>query len=234
MRKRNLLLISSTSLLFAFASLAADHLDSPAATSDPTADIADVFAWTNEQADKLNLVMTVNPFASESSQFGSAVQYVFHVNSAASYGAEQTETLVICQFYEVNGFECWAGDEYLSGNPSDRAGITSQSGGLRAYAGLTDDPFFFEFRGFSATVAAVTAAAPSLNFDEAGCPQLDGATASTLVQQLQSGPDGEAASDTFAGSNVLTLAIEIDSNLVNAGGPIVGVWASTHRNPTNQ
>ena len=38
---------------------AADHLDGPAVTADPSTDITDVFAWMNGDASKLYLVLNV-------------------------------------------------------------------------------------------------------------------------------------------------------------------------------
>ena len=66
-------------------------------------------------------------------------------------------------------------------------------------------------------------------FDAAGCPLLDAETAGSLVAQLQSTPGSDEASDTLAGANVLALVVQVDTDLVNAGGPLLGVWASTHR-----
>lgn len=72
-------------------------------------------------------------------------------------------------------------------------------------------------------------AASGLTFDEAGCPALDAATSNALVTQLQTDVGGGAATDFFAGMNVLTIAIEIRKSLVTPGGPILGIWGSTHR-----
>lgn len=207
---------------------AADHIDSPAASAEPTADLTDLFAWTSPDATKLNLVLGVTPFAGDDAQFSDATQYAFHVNSSMGYGEAQTETVVLCQFYDVNAIECWAGDQYLAGDPRDPAGLVSEGGKLRVFADLRNDPFFFEFTGFTNTIAAVIDAAPSLTFDDQGCPALDQATADALVGTLQSGPAGAPASDTFAGSNVLALVVQVDKDVVTPGGPLVGVWASTH------
>ena len=55
-----------------------------------------------------------------------------------------------------------------------------------------------------------------------------GVRSDALVGQLQHGMDGAGASNTFAGSSVLSLVVEVDKALVTGGGPIVGVWGSTH------
>lgn len=230
--KSRILLAGAASVAIAsatWASFAADHIDSPKAVDEPSADINDLYAWMNDDATKLNLVLDVMPFAEEGAQFSDATQYVFHVNSSEGYGMAQTETQILCQFYAAGMIECWAGDEYVTGDPSATAGITSESGMLRVFAGLRNDPFFFELDGFRETVKAVVAAAPDLTFDDDGCPDVDDATSATLVGQLMSGVDGAAASDTFAGANVLSIVVQIDKTLVTGGGPMLGVWASTHR-----
>lgn len=211
-----------------FVSHAADHIDAPGAAAEPTADITDVFAWMSADAKKLNLIMNVHHMAGKKAEFSDAVQYVMHVNSSAAFGDEQTETQVICQFYAKDALECWAGGEYVTGDPSDPKGIKSASGKLRVFAGRRDDPFFFELVGFKETVKMTVAAAGGLTFDAEGCPALDTPTSTALVAQLQHGKSGAAASNTFAGSSVLSIAVELDKGVVDEGGPVLGVWASTH------
>jgi len=234
MNKNSALVPAFLGLAAALASApaeAADHLDSPGAQVDTTADITDVFGWMNADTSKLNLIMNVAPMASGAA-FGTAVQYVFHVNSGtglAALGAAQTETLIICQFYASDGIECWANGDYLVGDPSNTAGVVSTGGGMRVFAGLRNDPFFMEFAGFGETVSAVLAAAPGLTPDANGCYPLDMGTSNTLVGLLQGSANGSGmAVDTFAGTNVLSLVIELDKTMVNGGGDILGVWASTH------
>lgn len=210
--------------------LAADHIDSPAATGDPAADLTDLFAWMSEDAQSLNLIAAVNPFVGDTGTFSDAVQYAFHVNSSEGYGMPQSETLVLCQFYDIDRIECWVGDDdYVVGDPSASAGVTSASGDVRVFAGMRDDPFYFESTGFNATVSTVVSVAGDLDFDNQGCPVVDEATSGVLVGQLQSGAEGAAASNSFAGANVLALVIQIDASLLTSGGPVLGVWASTHR-----
>jgi hypothetical protein len=230
-RRRLAALGASTLLSAALTSgtaSAADHTDSPAATAEPSADITDVYTWMTPDAEHVNLVMNVAPFSAADASFSDAITYVFHVNSAMGYGMEATETTVACQFYDTDAIECWVGDNYLTGDPSDPAGITSEDGSIRVFAGPRDDPFFFELTGFTNAVAAVVAAAPALGADDAGCPNVDAETSGVLVGLLQSGTDGAAASDTLAGANVLSLVVQVDKSALTAGGPLLGVWGSTH------
>jgi hypothetical protein len=210
------------------AALAADHGDSPTArtNSEPTADITDLYAWMTADASKLNLVVGVYTDAPDDAVFSDAVIYQFAVSSSDTFGADQESTLITCKFIDGTNIECWAGNDYVVGDPSVPEGIAS--GGLRVFAGLRDDPFFLEYVGFSNAIALANEAAPDLEFDGDGCPILDAATSQALVTRLTSGNDGARASNTFAGQNVLALVVQVDKSIVDGAGPILGVSASTY------
>jgi len=209
---------------------AADHLDTSAAATEPTADITDLYAWMDSAGEMLNLVLAVNANAGNSAVFSDAVTYVFHVDSTTGFGQPQTYENIVCRFADAANVECWAGGEYAAGDATDINGLSSNNGGFRVFAGLRDDPFFLEYAGFTAAVGAAVGAvgAGEVEFDGASCPLLTDEQQGALVGQLQSGPQGAPVSNTFAGQNVLALVVQIDKNLVNAGGPMLGVWASTH------
>jgi len=214
----------------AAGALAADHIDAPATTADPAADITDLYAFMSADGKDVELALDVSPFATTASKFSDAVTYAIHVNSSAGYGKTQTETLVICQFDTAQTIQCWVGDEeYVSGDASKTTGIMSASGKVKVFAGLRNDPFFFELDGFKKAVSTVDGAEGSLQFDATGCPKLDMATSNVLVGQLSHEPDGSAPKDTFAGKNVLAIVLEIDRSVLTAGGSTLGVWASTHQ-----
>ena len=215
---------------------AADHRDAPGVTADPASDINDVYAWTTMDAGKLNLVMTVSPFADGMSAFSDAVQYVFHLNSSAAYGMPATEATIVCEFAANQAISCWAGSgdaaAYITGDASDVAGIADADGKIKVFAGLRNDPFFFNLNGFKHAVETVVSVAGGLTFDPNGCPAVDSGTSAVLVGMLQHDTDGmTAATDTFKGAETLAIVVQVDKALVTAGGPIVGVWASTHSKP---
>jgi uncharacterized protein DUF4331 len=216
------------------AAFAADHLDSPtaASTREPTADITDVYAWMTSDATKLNLVAAVNADAGPNATFSDAVVYQFAVSSSPSYGTPQESTLIPCKFLDGTNVECWAGDDYVVGDPTNPEGIVSDNGGLRVFAGLRDDPFFLEYNGFSNAVNAANAAvaAGAVQFEEAkkGCPTLTTEQRGALLGALQSGNDGADPTNTFAGQNVLALVIQVDRSIVDGNGPVLGVSFSTY------
>ncbi len=210
---------------------AADHADGPRASADPSADITDVFSWMSPDAQRIFLVMDLVRNAGPGSRFSDSVQYVFHTASRPAFGATAAAAVdVICQFDRSQRVSCWIGDEaFVRGDASSTEGLTTADGRVRVFAGLRDDPFFFNLSGFRETARTVTAATSSLTFDPAGCPALDAATSAALVTQLRSAPGGGPAVDDFARFNVLALVLDVDKALLTTGGPIVSVWASTNR-----
>ena len=222
--------ITAAVLLFTVTAGAADHRDGAAVLSDPSTDINDVFAWTSTDGTKLNLGMTVFPAATAAARFSDVAQYVFHTTSSPGYGMPSTASEdIICTFDTAQKISCWGGGEYVTGDASSTSGIASASGKLRVFAGLRDDPFFFNLDGFKATAKAVHDAAGSLTFDPAGCPALDAATSNALVTQLKSKPGGGAPTDFFTGLNGMAIVVQIDRALVTRGGSTVGVYASTRK-----
>lgn len=216
--------------------IGADHRDSTllGMPANAAADLNDIYAWMSSDAQDLNLALTVQPFAAAGATFSPDVQYVFHVTSQASYGATAVEeTLVICELASPTSAECWVGDEvYLAGDPSAEAGLSDAESRVRVFAGQRNDPFFFNLDGFVATVGIVKGAAGGLTFDAANCPDLPADTSAALRTQLQNDDPADAeVDDEFAGANVAALVVTLDKTLVNRGGPILGVWASTHDKP---
>ncbi|MDQ3031218.1 MAG: DUF4331 domain-containing protein [Myxococcota bacterium] len=221
--------------------LAADHLDFTGAEGDPTADITDLYAWTSDDASTVRLVLGVAPFATAATELSTATQYVFHITNGPAFGATTgtEERRIVCQPYDDMAIECWVLAEdgtvldYVSGEATAAAGVTSDSGDVRLFAGARNDPFFFNLDGFNTTRSTVLAAAPSLTFDPAGCPAVDAATSAVLVEQLQSDADGTTAIDDFAGANILAIVLEIDKSLLTrTGNEVLAIWASTHRSPS--
>jgi len=228
-------------LLVAHSTQAADHLDSPSTIANPMADITDVFAWNTTDAMKVNLVMAISPGDPGTRMFGPSVQYVFHVSSTAGVtDTNRTETKVICTFASDTSVQCWVGDkDYVTGDPSGAAGVTSADGKLKVWAGRRADPFFFNLNGFKDTVTTVLQAAQSPTFttDGAGCPTIDAATGAALRAKLTEGAQGAnthapcsgSSANCFQDLNVLAIVVQVDKSLLNEGSnKVLAVWGSTH------
>ena len=233
------------SLAATFASpgaMAADHADGPLATLDKTADITDLFAWVSPDGKTTYLVLDIAKDAKVNDKFSNAVKYVFHTQSMPAYGAPSAmikSRNIICTFDSgvLPKISCWVGiEDFVTGDASVTGGITSKSGKVKVFAGLRDDPFFFNLAGFQATADLVKAAAhppaggATLTFDKDGCPTGLGSTAQSLVAMLGSNPaDGGNAVDSFATFNVLAIVMAVDTSLLTSGGPILSVWVSTNK-----
>jgi len=226
--------ILTAGLLVHRAARSADHLDSPAVVTDPAVDIADVYTWM----DSGNFVaaMTLYPAAGTGTLFSNTAQYVIHTTSGATYGATSNKYDIVCTFTGTTApqtVQCWAGapgtaNEYVTGDPSGSAGISSSDGKFKVFAAMRADPFHFNLAGFRNAVATVQGAEGSLTFNDAGCPLLTPGTAAALRGQLATQVDGGPAQDFFATLNALAIVVSINKTLVTAGGPIVSVWGATY------
>lgn len=186
--------IALGSLLLSLTALAADHRDSPIATNDPAADINDVYTFVNpNDARELIVAVTAVPLATARSQFSDVVDYRIHLDNGSG------EQLITCTFPGSTRINC-VGPGALSASGSVGAHIRG-NGGLRVYAGLRDDPFFFDLDAFNATRAAVAPRFrnPGVNF--------------------------------FKDAGTLAIVLGIPNSAINGGGQrnVVKVYASTKR-----
>lgn len=214
--------MSAASLALAF-----DHSDSPAVASDPTADIADVYSWMD--GERLVLVMNVFPGAGAEAKFSDQVQYWFHTASGTKLGDGVSTADAVCIFDGAQTAQCWAGDEYAAGDAGQTKGLKSDSGKLRVFAGLRDDPFFFNLEGFNDSIKFITEFLGMQNPDAAGCPTVDQATSGIAITKLNKNGMNGPGQNSFAGQNVLSIVMSLDKSIVNAGGPIVSVWGATRK-----
>jgi hypothetical protein len=212
----------------------------PALADDAMSQIGDVYAWL-ETSQILNLVMDVSPGDDGSHSFGPGVTYVFHLTSKAAIGAPGTpdvETRVICQLAASTSIQCWVTDPsspastppykaYLSGDPSQPAGVQTADRRLRVFAGRRSDPQFFNATGFAAAVTHYKALAVGKQADAAGCPiWLSGAQADSFLTDFATG------GDSFATANVMALVVQIDTALIAApANRVIAVWGATHAAP---
>src|SRR5688572_20186934 len=213
--------------LFPAAALAADHGDSPSLAGDPASDIADLFAWTSADGARVNLVMTFPAAA-----FSDQTQYVFHIGSGPSLGVTTEDYSVLCRFDAAQMIECWAGeqDDYLTGDADVPAGLAGMNDRFTVFAGLRNDPFFFNINGFIEVLNMAKAGVDSgaITLDVALCPELDGPTSAALVTQLRTEPGGGAPTDDFGNLGVAAIVVSIDLDLVTAGGNVLAVWGATY------
>ena len=150
--------------LFAVFGLAqaADHRDGPLATGDPTADINDVYPFINpNNPNELIVAITVLPVATPATRFSDAVEYRLHLDNGAAGGT----TTITCTFpNDATRVLCRnVGDTLYAEGPLE---TIIDRDDLRVYAGLRDDPFFFDLDAFNRTRAMVSPqfTNPGVNF----------------------------------------------------------------------
>ena len=171
--------------------------------------------------------MVVFPAANSHSRFSDAIDYVFHTQSRAACGKPPGASLdIVCRFDRGDEFVCRAGHHRHRGEVGRIHHAPHAK--MHVFAGLRDDPFFFNLDGFKHAAATVRSVKGALTYDAAGCPALDAATSALLVDMLKTDPNGKSPVDHFANLNVLALVISIDKALVTRGGPLLSVWGATH------
>jgi hypothetical protein len=183
---------------------AADHLEAPLVQQDGRTDINDVYAFRSPtNPDNTVLVMTVNPVAGVQSPttFRPLVAYDFVIDDD---GDAKRDLRYTVRFKEpdANGVQRYRVAQAVGGKSVEVAkGDTGQEiavqGGGTVWAGLSDDPFFFDLQAFRDQVKG---AGGSRTFCDA------------------------TPTDFFAGLNVTTIALEVPSSAL---GDTIGVWGQT-------
>jgi hypothetical protein len=227
--------------------MSADHRDAPATTADAASDINDVYTFND--GGNVVVAMTVSPLAAAGAKFSDKTQYVFHTSSGA-FGATTSNVDVICTFTTDQKISCWVGtDDYVTGDASATAGISSTSGKTKVFAGMRADPFFFNLCGFRDAVGLVDSVEGTLTFDAAGCPAVGSAATALQTKLAEAGPVASdpgsstdvvtayckgatrTGPDDFAGFNTLAIVVSVDKSLVTKGGKLMSVWGATYAAP---
>ncbi len=220
MKKRTLLLTAIAAIVLSVGGylIAADHIDSPAVTNQPS-DITDLYVFRGENPD--NLVFVVNtqgllsPAATANAKFDEGTMIELNIDN----NGDAVEDLVIqciakngmMKVYgpfkpEVTGTTSYLGINHFTAQveitPYGQPPIISEQKGVKVFAGPRDDPFFFDLIRFR---------------------QIIGGTATSF---------NNPGTDTFAGTNVLGIVVEIPKSMLGSNGTI-NVWAETKKKTNN-
>jgi hypothetical protein len=160
----------------AFPAGAADHLDAPAVKTDGSIDINDVYIFHpgpagSQDLDRTTLVMTVNPGAGAISgtDFNPKARYKFLIDQN---GDAKPDIILRTQFGQPgsNGQQRLV-VRWIEGDDEETIaqGWTEEvieDDDVRVFAGLRDDPFFFDLANFNngATFCGVEGGLPVSNF----------------------------------------------------------------------
>lgn len=193
---------------------AADHIDSPAVTNQTT-DITDVYAFQAQDANNLVLVANTQgllaPSATAAAKFDENTLIEFNIDN----NGDNVEDLVIQGIAKNGKMYIWGPvkpamtgtQSVIKGNPTASVDITSYGsdakigtgGGLKVFAGPRDDPFFFDLSQFKHILAG-----DATSFNNPG-------------------------SDTFAGTNVLSLVVELPKSMLGSSNGKISVWLETKK-----
>ena len=211
------------------AVMSADHAESPGADADPAADLADVFIFPSpESTGKTVASITFGGRSAPRSRIDGAlycddkVLYTLHIDRADAAGNFDNiaDVEVQARFGRDADNNCGLQLENVPGAGGTFSGgadkVFTSSTGMKGFAGLRNDPFFFDAEGYAALVASFSGAGQS--GDVVGAFRLGG---------------GLARRDSFAFRNVSAIVFEMSNDAlapaVAGVRPKVRVWATTGR-----
>lgn len=209
---------------------AADHAEAPLVESDAASDIADVYAFLDPNDNsKVILAFDVHGFIVPGENgnlggFDSNVRYQFNIentgdadpdkfitvnfNEQASRGKSQRATVQLVTKGSTNKLGFYAPTTVSSATAATSpkpAVKTDAATGISFFAGVVDDPFFFDIPGFNRFAASVLGGTPDISLLSRG-------------------------RDTFAGYNSQMIALSVPASLLKgAAGSVIGVSATTLR-----
>ena len=224
-----LMLIAACALAVSAAVMSADHAESPGADADPAADLADIFIFPSpESATKTVAAITFGGRPAPRSRIDGSfycdpnILYTLHIDRADAAGTFDNipDIEVLARFGIDQLGACGLQLENVPGAGGTFSGKTesvfTSPGGMKAFAGLRNDPFFFDAEGFAALVASFAGAGQS--GDVIGAFRLGG---------------GLPRRDSFAFRNVSAVVFEMSNDVLApaVGGvrPRIRVWATTGR-----
>lgn len=224
---------------------ASDHLDAPLVKTDGRIDITDLYAFANN-GHKTSLILNVNPLMSPGqtkiAKFRQEALYEFKIDTNGDAKADIAYRVKFSnlkryadgatyQTYVVKratgsaaNHTAWTGTTVAIGRTTAYGhGMFTAPliGGGKAFAGPRDDPFYFDLVGFKHLKSRLLAGSTTVGAPgDASCTgSLD--TASEHLLSCFSG------TDTFAGTNISSIAIQVPNSKIGGTGHAIGVWGTT-------
>ncbi|MEE9374324.1 MAG: DUF4331 family protein [Saprospiraceae bacterium] len=235
MKKSLLAVIVIFSLTIGLVLFAADHIDAPAvgslSTGSTIADITDFYAFESpSNSDNYVFICNVSgltaPSATADVSFDDDVMYEFNIdndgdavedlviqaifrdNKVFTYGAVTPENTGLMSNIAVGNTKIETDISTYGSDPS-----VGSSGGVQIFAGPRDDPFFMDFFRF---VDIVNGAGSALGLSVPD--PMDGTAYPTAFKT--------DAVDTFAGTNVLSIVIEVPKSSLGSS-TIFSSWVES-------
>jgi hypothetical protein len=206
MKKTKILTATLLVAIIGLITVAADHIDAPA-VSGTKADITDFYAFQGEDTNNIAFVANVQgllaPSATSTASFDENVMVEFNIDT----NNDNVEDLVI-QAIPRDGKMYFFGPyapsstglnstinenaikSEVSITPYGSSAIVANQNGMKFFAGPRDDPFFMDFAQYG---------------------EIIGGNASGF---------NNPGSDTFAGSNVMSIVVEVPKSQIGTSGTI--------------
>ena len=206
MKKTKILVGAIFVAIIGLITVAVDHIDAPAAAGT-SADITDFYAFQGEDTDNLVFVANVqgllSPSATGSASFDENVMVEFNID----IDNDNIENLVIqaipkdgkMYFFgpyppQTTGLNSTINEMATKSSVDITAygsnAVISNMNGMKFFAGPRDDPFFMDFARYGEIIAGN---APGFN---------------------------NPGSDTFAGTNVMSIVLEVPKSQIGRSGTI--------------
>lgn len=196
--------------------IAADHADAPAVTGK-TSDITDVYAFQSP-SNSSNMVLVVNiqgllaPSATGAAKFDPETMVEINIDNSTT--KDNIEDLVIQTTFENGNVQVYGPaspiqtglkSTLISASTKVEGSITAygatpsiaEQNGMKVFAGPRDDPFFFDLTQYKKVIAGT-----ATSFSNPGA-------------------------DTFAGTNVMSIVVELPKTLLGTG--TINIWATSNR-----
>ncbi len=206
MKKTKILTATLLVAIIGLITVAADHIDAPA-VSGTKADITDFYAFQGEDTNNIAFVANVQgllaPSATSTASFDENVMVEFNIDT----NNDNVEDLVI-QAIPKDGKMYFFGPyapsstglnstinenaikSEVSITPYGSSAIVANQNGMKFFTGPRDDPFFMDFAQYG---------------------EIIGGNASGF---------NNPGSDTFAGSNVMSIVVEVPKSQIGTSGTI--------------
>ena len=208
------LLLAGAAFVAATPARTADHRDAPSINVDGSADINDVYAFVNPNNGNVVLAMTVNPLVVPGvpAVFGHDVLYQLKIDNT---GDVREDLVIQATFTKGSNQQVTVRgparprkvgvETHLLGGPGVSGpadGSVIQGSNIKVFAGLREDPFFFDF-----------------------------VFVLRLIGLLPGGPLQRAPGrDFFAGMNTSILAVEVPAKALRGSKKnTIFVWGTTSR-----
>ena len=216
MKKTKILIATAIVGIATFVAIAADHIDAPAVAGG-TSDITDFYAFQGENTSNIAFVANVQGLlgsgsATQNAAFDENVLIEFNIDNTG----DNVEDLVIQaiardgQMYVFGPFvpsqtglnssisSDAVNQVVVDITPYGQNAIVESAGGIMAFAGPRDDPFFMDFNRYGAIIGGT-----ETEFANPGM-------------------------DTFAGSNVMSVVVEVPKSMIGGSGTI-NTWVESKR-----